>query len=539
MNAAMTFKWEEELEKTVIHALTTSFGLDFLLFEDKKGGDVNTIHNVRDGIWATDKERQRYEEKGEYDSNVYHNDPNYIARGCADKKIQPEGKLEDYARSRKMGPNEPRELDHVQSAKEIHDDAGRVLAELDGVKLANADSNLAATHKSINASKQADSVDDFLKRLETSVPQFETDLQKKRERLTAMPRNTPEEQHKARMLEDDIRKDENKINTLKSIDKKAMRKKDSEARKAYNRAVNRAYYTSSKFLKSTANAAALSSVKMGTRQMLGLVMAEVWFELRAQLPDLLDRLKTGFDVEKFLDALLRTLKGIWARVSNRFEDFITKFREGALAGALSSLTTTLFNIFFTTQKIAIKLIREMWSNLVQAIKILVFNPDDLDTADLMKAVSNILALGVSTVLGSLLYGELVPLLTFPFGAELAAFASALTTGLLTLCLQYFINYSAMMQTVWKFIKTLNHAIVLEKFREINAKLDEHLSELARIEFGFDDWELRDLSVALALQNSELEKNILLRQATKKRGIMLPFDGTPESTREWLISKVEK
>ncbi|MFW1378047.1 hypothetical protein ACEV7K_22790, partial [Vibrio parahaemolyticus] len=25
----------------------TTFGLDFLLFEDKKGGDVATVHNVR------------------------------------------------------------------------------------------------------------------------------------------------------------------------------------------------------------------------------------------------------------------------------------------------------------------------------------------------------------------------------------------------------------------------------------------------------------------------------------------------------------
>lgn len=63
MESIATFNWTEELESAVVKSLTTSFGLDFLLFEDKKGGNVDTIHNVRKGIWATDTEKQRYEQK--------------------------------------------------------------------------------------------------------------------------------------------------------------------------------------------------------------------------------------------------------------------------------------------------------------------------------------------------------------------------------------------------------------------------------------------------------------------------------------------
>ena len=54
--------WGEELHQTVVKSLTTSFGLDFLLLQDKHGGDVNTIHNAREGVYATDAERQRYEQ---------------------------------------------------------------------------------------------------------------------------------------------------------------------------------------------------------------------------------------------------------------------------------------------------------------------------------------------------------------------------------------------------------------------------------------------------------------------------------------------
>ena len=44
------YPWIDELEKTLVQSLATSFGLDFLLFKDKLGGDVDTIHNVRHGI---------------------------------------------------------------------------------------------------------------------------------------------------------------------------------------------------------------------------------------------------------------------------------------------------------------------------------------------------------------------------------------------------------------------------------------------------------------------------------------------------------
>ena len=45
---AQSFDWTKELHQTMVHSLSTSFGLDFLLFEDKKGGDVDTIHKVRE-----------------------------------------------------------------------------------------------------------------------------------------------------------------------------------------------------------------------------------------------------------------------------------------------------------------------------------------------------------------------------------------------------------------------------------------------------------------------------------------------------------
>ena len=64
------FDWAAELEKTVIKSLTTSFGLDFLLFNDKLGGNVDTIHNARNSVYATKIEENRYLQKGKYNSDL-------------------------------------------------------------------------------------------------------------------------------------------------------------------------------------------------------------------------------------------------------------------------------------------------------------------------------------------------------------------------------------------------------------------------------------------------------------------------------------
>ncbi|ATG88965.1 hypothetical protein MKLM6_0690 [Methylomonas koyamae] len=538
---AIKYPWAEELEKTVVNSLATSFGLDFLLFKDKEGGDVDTIHNVRKGVWATDQERQRYEQRGEYDKDVaaaYHQHKNYKDTGDKHKKLQREGKLHDPYRGRTMEiKHDERNLDHVISAKEIHDDGGRVLAELPGVELANQSSNLQSTHQTINKSKNSTPINDYLNKLPGLLNARKETLAKDQQLLASMKRDTPEQQHKARELEDKIRKNNETIKQLESIDPSEMRKKDAAARAPYNQQIERKYYTSSKFLTQTATASGLAGLKMGTRQMLGLVLAEVWFELREQIPEIFEKNKKNFEFGKFIEGVKETLQGIWRRVQARFKDFLISFKDGAFAGVLGSATTTLFNIFATTQKAGIKIIREIWGHLVKAIKLIIFNPDQLSFVDLCKAVVSVLSVAVSTVVGSTVYVQLLPLCSFPFGSELAAFAGALVTGIVTLGLNYFLLYSNIAQKLWTFVDTLMpHAGAVKKFQAINAELDRYLTELARLEFNLDADDLEKFSYELAACNDEIQRGMLLKEEVAKRGIELPYEmGNTASTRKWLTS----
>lgn len=537
--AAQNFPWAKELEKTVVNSLVTSFGLDFILFKDKEGGEVDTIHNVRNGIWATTTEKHRYNQRGEYDSTPYHTHENYKKSGKEDKVKHADGELYDPYRNTNLGAHEKRNLDHVISAKEIHDDAGRVLAGLSGAELANQKSNLQSTHETVNKSKKQTPIDEYLQKLPKLISTHETTLEKDRNRLAGLSRETPQQKHKARELEDRIRKTEKKISELKSIDSEKMRKRDAEARAPYEQQINHTYYTSSKFLHQTVGAASIAGLKMGTRQMLGIVMSEIWLELRDQLPETLSGLKKNFSFETFIERIDSLLKAIWIRVQKRFSSFLTAFKDGVFAGVFGSLTTTIFNTLATTKLMAIKIIREVWGQIIKAIKLLIFNPDQLSFVELCQAVTSLLSIGAATAVGSVAYAQLLPLCSFPFGAELAAFASALITGLATLGLNYFLLHSGMARKLWAYTDTLMpHAGTVRQFQDINAELDRYLTELSQMEFNLDIEELQTFTLELQACNDELQRSAVLQKIVEDRGIELPFEvGNAASTRNWLASLV--
>ncbi|WP_394682226.1 hypothetical protein [uncultured Comamonas sp.] len=536
---AIDFPWATELEKSVIHALTTSFGLDFLLFKDKDGGDVNTIHNARNGVYATSEEHERFQQKEAYDRKKSNFDKheNFIAKGREDKALQEIGILQDgYTGKIIANKKGIRHLDHVISAKEIYNDAGRVLADLDAVNLASHGSNFQSTHASINTSKSDLSVEDFLSKLPERIERAEEGLAADQKRLAFMPRDTPQQRHEAQGLEDSIRKNDEKIKALKSVDPASMRKKDQAARKEYNSQINQKYYTSSKFLGSALQEAGTAGIKMGVRQMLGLIYAELWFELRAKIPEIVDRSRKSFSLDGFLIDIKAMLESLWNRIQARFRSFLTTFKDGIFSGILASATTTVFNIFATTSKSAVKIIREMWGQLVKAFKILAFNPDNLSAIELTKAVLQILSAGVATIIGSLIYAELVPLLQFPFGNDIAAFLGALTTGLIIVGLQYVLLYSPMMQKLWSVVDNSTYVYTVREFQAINAELDRYLGELARIEFNLNAEELTQFAQELGTCNDEIERGLILREEVAKRGIKLPFEmGQSVSTRKWLGS----
>lgn len=515
--------WSHELHQTVVKSLATSFGLDFLLFKDKNGGDVDTIYNVRKGIYATEKEKERYDNRGKYDSHKYHSHRNYIAKNKQGKIAHQQGKLCDEYTGKVFSINEKKNLDHVISRNEIHDDAGRNLADMRGEDLANAESNLCFTNENINKKKQDKSMEQFILKLQNE----HIERQQKKAELKNKPHLTEQEQKELKKLEN-----------IDNADLAKMKKIDEKARADYNKKINRKYYTSSKFLKNITKQAAISGFKMGTRQMLGLILAEVWFELKESIPDIYERNRQYFTINGFIIDLMSTFNNIWHRIKKKFHTFFMAFKDSAIGGVLSSVSTTVINIFFTTQKQIVKILREIWGNLVQAIKLIFFNPQSLPLGQLIKEVGKIVGAGIAVSCGVMINSMLSQVITFPFGAEIATFCSTLVTGIITLGVTYYLETGEICQKIWSFLDKFsdNSTKRIDFYREVNKKLDCYLLELYQLEFNIDTEQLELFSLRLSSVNNELERSFILKEEIDKRNIKLPYEkGNPDSVKSWLNS----
>lgn len=539
------FDWTAAIHDEVVKSLCSSFGLDFLLFEDKVGGDVDTIHNVRQGIYATKVENDKYVNKSSYNTHDYHQDkrqsnPNneesrYKQKNNIDGILQNEGRLYDPYMNRYLDNSKKRNLDHIISAKEIHEDAGRILAELDGVELANQSSNFNSTLEVINKSKNAKSMQEFIEYTPKKISNLESEIKKLEQKKSTIGLSEKEINRLEKFNED--------VEVFKNIDKEAALKLDKEAREKYNYQVNQAYYKGSKFLGNTLHASLNSGMKMGMRQAIGLVLAEVWFELREQLPVIINQCKIKFEMSDFLIKIKVTLENIWKRVSARFQDLLVSFKDGFLGGLFASVTTTVVNIFFTTQKAMGKLIRECWQTIIQVTKLITFNPDNLAVGDLAKEVTRLIGLAVNVAIGTIVHQHLVNLISaLPFGVYIASFLSALVAGILTVGFSYFLDYSEIMQKVWSYLNSLKskYQSTLEFYQQINAELDEYLIELSKIEFNLDADELYIFSQSLASANSEYERGLVLAAEAQRRNIELPFEiNNTKSGRDWLSGLSKK
>lgn len=543
-----TLNWQDELNKTMMQSLVNAFGLDFLLMQDKTGGNVDTIQNARQGVWATQEAAEAYQNRGAYDSKAYHQDSTYIQKGRQDKQKHQDGTLYDSYRDRNLRHDEKRQLDHTISAHEIHNDAGRVLAGLDGVKLANQDSNLNSTSAYLNNLKRNHSMEKFVNEIAPNrLNEINNQLAQDKATLSSMPTKTPEQRHKKRELEDKIKSNELKQAELKEVIEKkdSLLKADKEAREDYNRSINVQYYTSSKFLQATVKDASMTGLKMGQRQALGLIFAEIWFEFRDSLTRISQKIKHDFKLGIFLEEAVESFKNIVERVKNRFKDLIAAFKDGFVAGAISSITTTLINIFATTAKNVVRLLRETYVYIVQAVKLVFKNPDNLPADQLMKEVFRILGTAVSVILGIVLNESLSKFFaSIPFGVEIATFVSALASGVLMIGLNYMLDYSKIFENLKKFFDKIKdffsgsspYQQELKAIEELNRKLAEILIEIGRIEFNIDPVEIDFLVDSLLETKDEYERGKILKDEVDRRGIDLPFEmNNLDSVRNWLDS----
>ena len=376
----------DNVQKNILSNIINPLGLGSIVAAfDKVGGNVDTIHNVRQGIYATKEEQERYDQRENYDSYKYHSDKQFIAVNRELSAQKKAGNLEDGYRGERFQPNAKTDLDHVMSAKEVHDDAGRVLAEIDGTSLANDKSNLTMTSSSVNRSKKDSSVDAFINR----------NNQKAENRKLRIQQLEGES-----ALNDKERKELQKLKQLDELRVDKMQEADAKSRKVMNEKINTEYYTSSKFVCNTAITGAIESGKMGIQQAMGLLFIDLFEGLFTEIKDAYAHgIQAGTGADSITKAILTRSGRITKKIIADWQNIVTAFRDGAVSGFFSNLATTLINIIATTGRNLVRIIREGMFSLFKAIKLLIFRPEGMSLRQAADAALKVLVAGAVSLGG--------------------------------------------------------------------------------------------------------------------------------------------
>ena len=417
----------DDCKSTVLDSIIRPFGIGQIVAGfDKKGGNVDTINNARHNVYATEKERNKANNNLQYDKNIsakYHSDSKYKNKNREGAILKKENKLKDEYTGKIIKPNEKSNLDHVISAKEIHEDKGRILADKgrikDGIELANADSNLKFTQESINKFKKQKSAGDFTK-----------DIDKPR---TERQREIKELRGK-KELTDQQRKKLEKLEKIESVNIELLKDKDKQARKEYNRKLNDKYYKSKKFIEKTAITSAHEGVKMGLQQAIGVVMYEFSNRVFEEIKDIrFNGFKNGTNLnESFFKVLGLRLKKIGEDVLTKWKDVVAALEKGFFSGFFSNIITVIINAFKTTSKRAVRMIREGFFSLLKALRVLILPPEDMTLKEAAHESTKLIVAGLA-ITGGILLEESVQtfLKSIPFSDMITAVIMGIVTGLTT------------------------------------------------------------------------------------------------------------
>ena len=474
----------KQYEKVVLHSLITSFGLDFLV-HDQYGGDVDTVHGVREGVaYKNPDNAAAYEARGAYDTAAYHGDERYRMRvqeareafnneGIRVEDAYVPGRLLSFTRASSVGTTGRANLDHVVAAKEIHEDKGRILAGVDGVDLANSEYNLRFTNENLNKSKGADSVEEVLGRERHNF-----------------------DGEKGREIPDEV------------ADK--MRAEDKQARAHMDKEIEQAYYSSARFLGDAAEAACQRGVEMGMRQALGFYFLEIWLACGEEF----EGINSHCEIATVIAAIKNGVAKGSENALKKYKELFRNFGEGFVAGAMASLTTTLINIFVTTDKNTVRYIRQASAAIVQAGNILIINPNNLLVGEQLKAATVTLATGASviagTAAGSLI--EKTPIYKIPeVGRFVQIFCSTLVSGLLSCTLLIMLDRSKFINNLVTALnkyedETRNYVKLAEEFSRIAAEMGNY--DIAT--FYADVMRFHDVAHRIAAATNEEEmENVLV------------------------------
>lgn len=417
----------EICKDNVISTITNQFGLASAILGHKDGGNTTTTHNVSQGIYADEKDKIAYQNREKYNPDAYHNHKSYKKINQEQRKLKKEGKLKDYMTGEKINPNDSTDLDHILSAKAIHDDPVRVLVGIDGPELANTESNLKMTDSSRNRAKGDKSMEEFLKRRDERLQKLDNN-EKKRGHLTQSEKNEKKKLLKQKEIDDDL---------VKKLEKQEEKRKDKK--------LDKIFYTGIKPYKELVFSGAKDAAMMAMYYAVAEITKEVATGLMTELREICK--EWGNESRKeIIKRFKDRSEQIISNIKHRRKDIFDSSVGAAIDAFFSNILVFITNVFFTTMKRLVAMIRAGFVSLVQAIKILI-NPEKYNVSkeEAGYEASKILAAGLIGALSLGLQGAIEGLVVsfFPFLLPISDFVSvsisAIIGGILTTIVLFYMD----------------------------------------------------------------------------------------------------
>ena len=458
----------DELEEKFQSQLEEEFSnWEFLKEEKEKIGNPDALGKViLDEVWkqfgnqigldmTNETLNQKYdrEHQGETYEDVgkkVMQDPKYKEANKAMREQQRSGNLKDEYTGKNINQNENANLDHVVARKELYENARRKQAGINTEDLANKDENLKPTNESLNKSKGAKSVDEYISGRE----QREKDLREQNERAN----NKIDESNMSNAEKQKAKEKNNKrLQDKLDADDKLMKKADKKARKAINKDIEKGV--------------AKETTKKASKDALKQMAVTALFSL-------LKEVMNGF--VRFLKSQAKSFKNFLEEMKKAIESFFDKITNILQTGA-SSLIGTIANEIFgpivsTFKKLA-SLIKQGVSSVMEAVRYLndkenKNKPFSIKVAQVGKIITAGLVAGGAIFLGELFENLLLPFpgmqIELPLLGTLAnvigMFLASLVSGLVGAIIINLID-----KFIAKKQKSAAQAAAIEKGNQIIAK----------------------------------------------------------------------
>lgn len=382
---------EEKLQSQLKEELSD---FEFLKEEKEKIGNPDALGKViLDEVWkqfgnqigldmTNETLNQKYdrEHQGETYEDVgkqVMQDQKYKEVNKAMKERQQSGNLKDEYTGKNINQKDNANLDHVVARKELYENARRKQAEINTEDLANKDENLKPTNESLNKSKGAKSVDEYI----SSKEQREKNLREQNERANKkIDESNMSDVEKQKAKEKNNKRLQDKLDA----DDELMKKDDKEARKAIN--------------KDIAKGVAKETAKKAGKDALKTMAVSALFSLLKEVMNGFVRFlnSQAKSFQSFLDEMKKAIKSFFDKITN-------VLRIGA-SSVVGTIVTEIFGPIVSTFKKLASLIKQGVSSVMEAVRYLSNKenknkPFSIKVAQVGKIITAGLVAGGAIVLG--------------------------------------------------------------------------------------------------------------------------------------------